>query len=376
MEGGGFLRCRVAVYGNSPHVYQVVAGFAMLGARDEIDVVFDVHGPGDAPFGSPHLVTALIGGATVAYDMLDGYNLPREDLERALAAVDLYFKRSYDHDASATLRHGARMRPFGLNYQVRCRAGVFRKMAATDPVRRRLGRLGKTVLGRSDDLLVETFEGAPLVSPDPRVIFMSRAYDPGGEPGEDPAGLAEAGIAEEREALNETRAACVRALRAELGDRFVGGLVPSQFAQARYGDCLVDAAATSRPRFLRALAASDVAVATTGLHGSNQWKLAEYLAASKAVVTQPLRYEVPALNSPENYLAFETPEQCVERVVDLLGDPERRLAMMKANRDYYESYLRPDAVIRRSLRIVTEEPEVERAARAPIRLEERARTSR
>lgn len=375
MESGGFLRCGVTVYGDSPHVHQVVAGFAILAGRDEAEVTFDVRPPAEAPF-SPHIVTALVGDVTVAYDMLDGYNLPRTDLEDAIASADLYFKRSFDHRVNESLRHGDRVRPFGLNYQVRCRAGVFRRMAATEPVRRRLGRLGKTVLGRSDDLLVETFERPPVPSAHGRVIFMSRAYDPSGEPGEDPAAMAEPGLSEEREMLNETRAACVRALRAELGDRFVGGLVPSEFARARYGDCVVDAAATARPRFLRALAGCDVAVATTGLHGSNQWKLAEYLAASKAVVTQPLRYEVPAFNTPEHYLPFETPEECVEQTTALIDDPERRVAMMRANRDYYEAYVRPDAIVRRSLRVAAE-PEVEPDVRTAIRLDrDRERTSR
>jgi hypothetical protein len=90
-------------------------------------------------------------------------------------------------------------------------------------------------------------------------------------------------------------------------------------------------------------------VATVGLHQSNQWKLAEYVAASKAVVTERLRYEVPAFTAPENYLSFDSAEECVERVGELLRDPALRLAMMEANRRHYEGYVRPDSAVRRTI---------------------------
>lgn len=347
----GVSECHVTVAGNSPHVHQVVAGFTLLGARRELEVTFDVVPADAAPLGSAHLLLAEVDGRRVGYDMLDGYNLPAERLEGAVASVDLYFKRSFDQARNAALTHRDRMHPFGLNYQVRTRAEVFRRMAALDPLHVHVGRLGKSALGRSALLLPKSFEGAPIAREDPRVIFMSRVYDPSGEPREEAIGEE---VAAEREQLNAMRVACVRALREAFGSRFVGGLVPTRFARARYGDCVLPERAVSRRRFLRALHAADVAVATTGLHGSVQWKLSEYLAAGKAVVSEPLRYEVPSLSSPENYLTFRTPEECVRQTEALLGHPDRRLAMMAANRDYYDAFVRPDSAVARTLRIATD----------------------
>ncbi|MDQ3952287.1 MAG: glycosyltransferase family 1 protein [Actinomycetota bacterium] len=349
-------RCTVRVAGNPQHVYQVVAGFAMLASRREIDFAYDLVPAADAPFGHANVVTATITGRPVAYDMLDGYvNIPRSELERALGSVDLYFKRSFSRAENASLVHGDRIRPFGLNYPVTYRAAVFRRMRAGDPLRQRLVRGLKSAAGRSPHPHVETFESPPQVRDDPRVVFQTRVYDPEGEPGEDPALLARENAGAERRQLNEMRVGCVRSLREAFGESFVGGVAPTAFAASQYPDCLLDPAEVSRPRYLRALKDADVGVATVGLHQSNQWKLAEYVAASKAVVAERLRYEVPAFSSPANYLSFDTAGECVEQVAALLADPGRRLAMMEANRQHYEAYVRPDSAIRRTIREILED---------------------
>ncbi|MFN2588994.1 MAG: glycosyltransferase [Actinomycetota bacterium] len=344
------VECSVRVAGNPQHVYQVVAGFAMLGARGEVDVRFDLLPAEEAPFSSPNVITATVAGRPVAYDMLDGYhNIPRDELEGLLSSVDVCFKRSFSPAENDSLAHGDRIRAFGLSYPVTCRAAVFRRMRAADPPRRRLVRAFKAAAGRSPHPHVKAFEGGPVVRDDPVVVFMTRVYDPAGEPGEDPGVLLRENAGPERQEINEMRAGCVRRLREAFGRSFVGGLAPTAFAAARYPDCLLDRAEVSRSRFLRTLKAADVGVATMGLHRSNQWKLAEYLAASKAVVSERLRYEVPGFTPPENYLSFDTPGECVERVADLLDDPDRRLAMMRANQEHYEGYVRPDRAVRRTI---------------------------
>lgn len=356
MRDGSRPRCSLRVAGNPQHVYQVVAGFAMLADRGEIDIAFDLVSAGEAPFGHPNVVTGTIAERPVAYDMLDGYvNISRAELERATASVDLYFKRSFSAAENATLTHGDRIRAFGLNYPVTCRATVFRRMRAGDPLRRRLARGLKAVAGRSPHPYVETFESPPRARDDPKVVFMTRVYDPAGEPGEDLALLRRENAGPEREELNEMRVRCARVLREAFGPSFVGGVAPTAFAAARYPDCLLDPSAVSRIRYLRTLQGADVGVATVGLHQSNQWKLAEYVAASKAIVAERLRYEVPGFRTPENYLEFETAEGCVEQVGRLLAERGRRAAMMKASREYYEVYVRPDSAIRRTIRQALEE---------------------
>lgn len=341
------------VAGNSQHVYQVVTGFALLGKRREVDVGFDVVPAAEAPVSSLNVLTATIDGRRVAYDMLDGYrNIPRPEMERLLSVVDAYFKRSFSERRNAELEHGDRIHPFGLSYVVTCGAPVFRAIRSRDPLRQKVSRTAKTLMGRTAYPGVRTFEAPPRLRDDPKVVFMTRVYDPSGEPGEDPQAFLDGNAGREREQINEMRAGCVRALREAFGPSFSGGLAPTAYGTARYPDCVTEAAALPRTQYVRAAKRADVGIATMGLHESNQWKLAEYVAASRAIVSERLRYEVPGFTPPENYLEFDTPEECVERTAELLGDPERRLAMMQANARHYEAYVRPDSAVRRTLDVV------------------------
>ena len=161
------------------------------------------------------------------------------------------------------------------------------------------------------------------------------------------------------EAVNEMRAACIRAARAEFGDRFYGGFAIDDFTRREYGDCLLpDQEASERRAFLARVRDSAVCVATTGLHGSIGWKMAEYVAASRAIVSEPLRYEVPGgFAAGRNFLEFTSLESFIASVERLLRDVSLREDMMRANWEYYWRWVRPDAQVMRTLeRIMAELP--------------------
>jgi hypothetical protein len=176
---------------------------------------------------------------------------------------------------------------------------------------------------------------------------MSRPYDPFEVPGLPRDQIAQI------EQLNEMRAGCIRSLRKEFGPRFHGGFEHTEYAVRKYGDALAGRASDTRKNsYLRLLRDYPIGVATTGLHGSIGWKLAEYVATSRAIVTEPLRSLVPGpFDCPVNYLTFRTSAECVERVAGLLEDREARERMMDANRVYYHEWLRPDSLVKRTLEI-------------------------
>jgi hypothetical protein len=187
---------------------------------------------------------------------------------------------------------------------------------------------------------IDNFEAEPRVARDPRAMLLTRVWAPG-PGGED---------AEHRKAINDQRAECVRLLRAELGPRFTGGLAPSPLALEQYRECVAPEAVTRKRAFLSLVKQHDVCVASMGLRGSNGWRLAEYVAASRAIATEELQRAVPGgFGSPTNYAEFRSPEDCVAAVVALMEDSERRLRMMEANQAYYRYWVRPDAIVRRSL---------------------------
>ena len=65
-------------------------------------------------------------------------------------------------------------------------------------------------------------------------------------------------------------------------------------------------------------------MASTGLHGSTGWKLAEYVAAGRAIVTEPLRYTLPGgFEEGKNYKTYTSPAECEEQLRQLLADRKR-----------------------------------------------------
>jgi hypothetical protein len=94
----------------------------------------------------------------------------------------------------------------------------------------------------------------------------------------------------------------------------------------------------------------DICVASTGLHGSIGWKMGEYVAASRAIVTEIMRYEVPGdYTEGRHFLSFDTPAQCLAHIDSLVDDETRRREMMRANHDYYQEWLRPDKLVAHAL---------------------------
>jgi hypothetical protein len=344
---------------NEPHLSQIYTGFGLLARRGDLRVSVE---PLNArrPSGRVLLRAVVNGSVRLVYDLADGTGVDDEGLEWCAA----YFKRSYNSDT-----HGAakKVHPLGLNYAVYARhdfryrrmiwllrelrpsnaSRVLGKVARlTGPVSAAAWRsrafAGASELGCAASM-IGTLESPPRVSSSPKVLCFARTWDASQE-------------ADWRE-LNETRAGCIRALRREFGPMFIGGLVASPDALRDYPDCVVDQAVVRKPAYLAAMKSSDVCVTTRGLRGSNGWRLGEYVAASRAIVTERLLCEVPgAFADGRNYLGFDTVEQCVSNVRRLVDDADLRGSMMQANLDYYQRYVRPDALVLRSLETVLSTP--------------------
>ncbi len=283
------------------------------------------------------------GAGLVFFDVRDSGAWSPEIAER----VVLYAKRSF---RSGAYGNAGRFVPLGLNYSVcldrTCAAELVKSIAQVDgsafSVRRLVMSLVRLVppLGAALGApTVSRLSAAPAPDVPTQVIFFARTWEPVEA---DDEGF---------DALNETRAACIRALRAAFGPRFVGGFSRTALACRRYPDCVVGADfSTRRSDYLRRLEACPVCVATTGLFGSIGWKFAEYVALSKAIVSEPLEFEVPGpMAAGDNYLEFATPQQCVDAVARLFADRDLRARMMARNRGYYLEYGAPDALVARVL---------------------------
>lgn len=345
------LSCKVFVRRTNGHLAQIYTGFDMLARQGVISLsqCFQMGPPNPLEV---HLST----GKIIFFDVADADGFDSED---ALDRADHYFKRSFQIDTiPARYRH--KVHSLGLNYAVHPDGLPFsriERLLRREPFTRAITHAAIALsstqwlpVPRRFGSSVSELQGSPLMDGSRRVLFLARAWDPDAPEVRDYPEQQE-----ERFVLNEMRANCIRSLRDTLGPDFLGGLAATPFAQRNYGDVVVtDALMTKRSSFVRMVQRHAICVATAGLHRSNGWKLAEYVAMSRAIVSERLHYEVPGgFTSPKNYLEFDSPDSCVASVVRLREEQDAREAMMLANQQYYDQWLRPDILVRRALHIST-----------------------
>ena len=263
--------------------------------------------------------------AAVAIDLADQpalFHMP--DLERA----HVYFKRSYWPGEVARLPEHLRrkLRPFGLNNPaIRVRSALQVLRARRTNGLARWARDARQLLALPGP---SAFQCRPDVPAEPRVFFQTQLWDPRSN-------------GEEAEEINEDRANLVIALRAAFGPRFMGGVIPTDFAKAYYPDLTTPLPSSMRsyPRLLRTPL---IAVYCRGLHQSVAFKMSEYLGASRCIVGHRPTAELPApLVDGTHYLGFGTADECIAQCEQLLARPNEAAGMRRENWDYYQANVEP-----------------------------------
>lgn len=340
------LQLTVHAWSRSNHAAQIYLGLALLESAGETRIEWRpeqhpaltgtelrhrdrtvVHG----------VAVTVVDGPLVWFDTRDHAEWHRDVAQ----LVDLYAKRSFV--PPAVLGAAGSLVPLGLNMPF----GINRPTVsdlARELQRRRTQRRTHGAIHR----LAPRDLGARAPRPDaePSVVFLARLWDP-----DDPEVAGQHEVQLDRRRINEMRAQCVRQLRAAFGPRCVSGVARSEFALRHFGDVVVaDERMTKRARFQRTLDRHPIAVATAGLHGSNGWKLAEYVSTSKAIVAERTDRLIPGGFGPDtNYLEFDDADGCVAAVERLLIDRATRVALMEANWDHWNQWLRPDRLVKRVL---------------------------
>ena len=286
-----------------------------------------------------------VDGRLACFDLRDGADYYRQVVDQ----VALYAKRSFRRSRYAASPD--KFVPLGLNYAVFLDRATPLELAKAarqfdmslercKELAMTLARLAPPLANRLGVPTVSALSRPPQSQLEPAALFLARTWPPE----EGPRGQAF------RE-LNDFRARCIRALRAKLGARFLGGFSRTPHARTHYPDCLADERiSTVRGDYLRLLKSYPVCVATTGLHESIGWKFGEYVALSRAIASEPLRFELPGpIAAGDNYLEFNSPEACVDAVQRLLDDEPLRRGMMERNWAYYLEYGAPQAMVGRVL---------------------------
>lgn len=356
---------KVSVYADANPYYfsSVVAGLIELEAAGRIDLAFSYPWSRNArkPQNSDVALWMEVEDCTkgvarsVVIDIQDqSYYFHPERLR----ACDVYFKRSFHAPDVRKFPEEDRgkVRPFGLHYL--CRSRSDRALSRRVMAHYVSNYLRPQALYRSarqfyssislfrathDCPFIDEFESSPATPLRPVVFFQTRAWTIRTSD-------------EDLHAVNEERAALIRALKQHFGDRFIGGLAPSPIVHERYPDCITDQG-TDRRSFIGHATKSLVRVYSRGLHHSIATKLPEYMAAAKCIVSEPIRNQLPVPPEKDtHYLEFRSPEECVEACQRLFDDPAFAQHMREENFRYYQAEVSPAARMWRCLNDVVTVP--------------------
>jgi hypothetical protein len=341
-------KCTLGIGSAVSHNSQIAAGFQLLQEKGLLEITGCAYHPMQSDNTYEHNVCVLVtfeDGRRLLYDMADGYeHLQRKwVIDHQLEALHRCFKRSYAPAFYRGMKNAKKMRPLGLNFFVSCNNNPF------DALRRRPRR--SVPEPQESHNRFDSYNA----------LFYTRVWETVGiHPRWSPASfpfLTEAQArreaeerAEDRERVNRMRIDCIRALREALGERFCGGVQNSLQAKKSCPDLILPDEMTQRQYFLSLLRQNFICLANDGLYHSIGWKMAEYAANARAIVTETLKYELPGnFSEGQNYLSFASPEECTAQTSRLLDDTALIHRMEENNFTYYCDYARPEGMVRHSL---------------------------
>jgi hypothetical protein len=341
------VTCYIEASQNLYALSKVHTGLCLLAAGGEIELRFAAP-PKDRHFFCEEGLTAISIRAESGEERLAAIDVyDRADVfgRELMGCCDLYFKRSYHAAETARLPAAfeSKVVPFGMNYACHASGKYWRAIA-----RPMLGKLRRAISGGPSAvkdallqvLMIPRYELVELEPPIPlrlEIVFQTRVWTPA-DCSTEPV-----------EPLNESRVALVRALRKSFPRHFRGGVIATKLARERYRDALTKE--PTRPAgYLAAGRGSLIGISTRGLHHSTPFKLPEYLAGSKCVVSEPVRNELPdALEDGREVMWFRGIDECLARCEELLRRPERARELRHNAWKYYREHVAPAAHVRKCL---------------------------
>jgi len=161
---------------------------------------------------------------------------------------------------------------------------------------------------------------------DNTILFQTRVWEPHDAPGD--------------EVINEERIALLRALKREFGSRVIGGVVPTPFALKTCPEFITHQPCR-QPQYIRWAKRPLIGIYSRGLYRSVAAKMAEYLAASKCIVSDPIDNQ---LSAPLDHISvYRSESECLEACDHLLSDASLAQFQRQQSWKYYEAHVAPRA---------------------------------
>lgn len=355
------------------HVSQILAGYKMLADRKLLKIKKAIpysNFRSEGNYEHNSIVEVDFGGKIIAYDMADGYqSIHRKDVfDFQLERLHFYFKRSYYPDFHKNMKNSEKVRPLCLNYLCSCKGNpydnyYFSKYSMAELKSYAVHQNNKKNNTYDYSIFESNFEEYKNYN----LLFLTRIWDSSGISAQGIQAtypyFTESEAKEEAEkwkysldVATENRLEYIKGLKSHFGDKIITGVSNDDFSRKVCPELIVDESLTRRDNYIRMIKKNYVCLTSEGLHHSIGWKFAEYVAAGKAIITEPLYYEVPyGFSEGVNYLTYNSLSSCIERCEYLLDDVGKIHTMEKANREYYSQHLRPDMLVLDSLKIALPE---------------------
>lgn len=323
----------------------IMSGLAILARKGVISLGFDfAEEDPERAYAAMHLTVTRRATRVTRSVILDFYD-SESRLVPAIESADLYFKRQYGPQTiSAGRTNATKLRPLGMTIAaysaetmksigasifayLRPKARLYSTVPLRTEIRRAIGDVRqwnaipdvRSVIAQKADRKTEA------------VVFQPRLWDAGPE---------YSGVFDR---ANEDRIATVSALRSRFPNCETVGLIHTDFARRIAPDLLLTRKVLTA-EYHAQLRSAEIGVNCSGLSGSVGWKLAEYLAAGAAVVSQPIeKIFLAPFEAGKNYLPYSSPDACVEQCERLLRDKELAAQMREANQHYFRSWVEPSA---------------------------------
>lgn len=338
------INCLVE-YKNIPHLNQLYAGFQELHNKNIICLEFTEAEDIPELINKPVIKVVLNEQIVVYYDTLDGLNWIDSNESDNISyflnhfKCHHYFKRSFSSSLDGESNFA--VHPLGLNFGVSYNylgnKSLKNSLLSFLKKQKLIISLFKINTNSLDANQLSHFPDIELN--EVKILFSARLWDPG---------LAKTKESEtQRETINSFRIEIVKKLKEMYKDRFLGGIFEDEYSRTVLNkEYLLPFEFTNRDNYISLMKRSTICIATTGLHNSIGWKFGEYVAASRAIITEKLHYEVPGdFKLNKNYLEFNSASQLIKIIDDLLENKDALRKMMFSNFEYYNLNLRPDIMI-------------------------------
>ncbi|MGJ8638551.1 MAG: hypothetical protein ACSHYA_04085 [Opitutaceae bacterium] len=262
-------------------------------------------------------------------------------IPQALDECDFYFKRSFDPKGYES----SKVKPYGLYYATTSPVEydlITRTICSNSNRRiwlkkpRQAVRNLKSALQLKNKIIQESPE-APYLTGEQKVFFQTRLFRP-----------------QKQAERNEERIAFVKALKRELGDAFVGGIVDCPNSRNYKLGNLISEHRSDQKTYLNLIQNSAICISTTGVYLSTPCKISEYLKLGRCILSNPIHDKLPQpLVEGTHINSFRTIEECIKKSTQLLNDPKRVREMQLNGFNYYNEHASPEVAVRRLLKLAT-----------------------